>query len=158
MRFLTFISAILFSALAFAANPKSVQKYTLSKVFINGEQAHGVVGLLQIDERVKLIKAEIYDDPCGKYLADVPGRAKCLAMPELRHIIVVPYRNRIISCGSQVYKAVAGLSLASGARHELSVVDHSTRICRDLVPSRVIMVFKAYHDETGEAIEYTLMK
>jgi len=157
MRMLTFICATLFSALAFAASPKSVHKYTLSKVYINGERTPGIVGLLEIDERAKLIKAEIYDDPCGKYLSG-SDRPKCLAMPVLRHIIVVPYRDRLVSCGSLVYKAVEGISLASGARHELSVVDHSTRVCRDLVPSRVIMVFKAYQFGTGEMLEYTLMK
>ncbi len=156
MRLFVFVGTLLMSILAFAANPKQAQKHMLPKVFINGERVTDVVGFVQIDEDAKLIKAEIYDDPCGMLRA--AGRVKCLKRPALRHIVIVPYGEPLNWCGSYVYVAPEGLSVANGVRHEVSVVDHSERLCRDLVPSQLILYFRTYQMSAGESSEYVLMK
>lgn len=158
MKFLAVFGALLISFSAVAATQESVQEYVLTKVSVDGEETPGIVGLLRINTQDKEIRLEIYDDPCGRYASSSANTAKCLAMPTLRHIITVPLKDQLVSCGSSIYSGVEDLTLSKGVRYELSVADHTFRICRDLVPSRIVIDVTTYKQETGESVSYTLMQ
>jgi hypothetical protein len=128
----------------------------LPNVSINGEST-ALVGRVTVDYRQHQIRLELFRDPCGELTAR-PDEIRCLALAMRVQTLEVPLERSYLSCGSEVYSGQKDRTPMDGLRTEITVTDHSTRICKDIVPSLLIVEATSFNPWNQETTEYVLMK
>lgn len=152
MKTLIALSALLFSLGA------SAQVQILSQVTIDGVSKPGHVAELKVDLVQNEIEISIYNDICGSFAPPTPGMMRCLAMPMLVSTLHVPIQKTEVSCGSEIYSGMRDDTRADGLRQEVTVFDHTARLCDDLVPGLFVVQATSYNPWTNTESSYYLVK
>lgn len=87
---------------------------------------------------------------------DCPPGAFCVQMMPITQEFKAKLINKTTSCGSLIYQAVADLTRVDGDRIEITVADHSSRVCEDVVPFITeIKVKETFYDRIhGQEVNY----
>ncbi|MCO5142588.1 MAG: hypothetical protein M9962_05820 [Oligoflexia bacterium] len=156
------IAMLMLSALislnAMARTPIKQTTEILRNVSINGQKTE-YVAQLQLDYLDRTMKVEIYKDICGTFseIQD-PSIVRCLAMPMHVTTISAPMQRRYTSCGSTIYEGRKDQRPVDGLLTEMKVMDHSRRVCRDLVESPLIVDAKTTNPWSRETTEFHITK
>lgn len=156
MKFLVLFSALVMSMTVSAESIRASQREVLTHVEVNGQLTR-YTGVAQLDFVKSEMTVAIYHDPCGQFTARV-GEIRCMAAAGLVTVLRAPIDVRTTSCGSMVYQGSKDQTPADGPRTVIEVLDHSTRLCKDIVPSAFIVKASSYNPWTNETTEYLLMK
>lgn len=127
----------------------------LNQVAINGEITP-YVGRVTIDHRVARAKVEIYRDMCGSLNPD-PNVIRCMAVATLIDKFEAPIKNVSYSCGSKIYTAEEN-QIPDATQVKIEITDHSSRLCKDIVPSLMIVEAETYNPWTNKTTKYYLQK
>ena len=150
----TFLASTL--NVAFAAPARDLDE-TLSKVIVDGQVLDRHAGTIVVDLSKKLLRLNVYEDPC-RTLTSPPNVNTCLVMPLRVEQIEVPLQSVELDCGSVIYRGHKDETARDATYQEVEVIDHSGRLCKDLVRS-VLEVNAAIVDVVAhETTTYLLMK
>lgn len=132
MKLFILFTNLMFSTFSFAALPVTIQHETLSRLEINGKLTP-YVSVVDIDSVKQEIRLNVYKDACRQFYPN-PLEVTCLARAVLMFSIHVPLLKHEDYCGSQIFSG-ANVGLAqSEPLVNIEVVDHSRRVCKDIVP------------------------
>lgn len=151
MKIFAILTTLIMAITASAANSGMV---TLDSVTIDGEQTP-YVGQLTVDDVNNNLTLRIYDDTCGA-LKPADGKARCMAMAGLVMELSVPVTERSFPCGSTQISGYKDLSPVDGPRIEIVYVNHSTRLCRDIVANLITVEASTFNPWSGKTTQYSL--
>lgn len=130
------------------------QVVTLETVVIDGEQTP-YVGQLTLDEVPNKMTLRIFEDPCGS-LKPADGRMHCMAAAHLVVELSVPVIERSFPCGSVQISGSEDLSPVDGLRTEMVYLNHSTRMCKDIVFDLITVEASTFNPWDNKTTHYSL--
>lgn len=142
------------------ATAHSVQKslqQNLTKVYLDNKLKARHVGVLDVNFVKNQITLNIYDDICGSINAK-PGQIHCMAMPMHIASFTVPLQQTTTSCGSNIYTGTLDQTPVDGPRQTIIVTDHSRRLCKDVVESKILVSAKSYNPWNNSVTVFKLLK
>lgn len=162
MKHLLIAFTLLFSSLGFARSielqtEKRPMERILNFVSIDGVQKD-LVGKLNIDFRKKAIRLELFNDPCGQFLPSNPGEIRCMAAAMLVQTLEVPLQETTQNCGSMYYSGLVDQTPFDGFKTQITAIDHSHRICEDVLASMFVVQASTYNPWIGKTANYYLMQ
>lgn len=120
-----------------ARSIKAQDHYVLRNVTINGVN-EGLVAEVTLNYVENKIQMTVLHDICGHYAELPPGTYRCMAMPIPRAELEVPMQKRAYDgCGSFVTSGVDEKRPVDGNRTEITVINHNTRKCDDVIRSLI---------------------
>ncbi len=135
-------------------SPISNQVVTLETVAIDSEPT-SYVGQLIIDDANDKLTLRIFDDPCGS-LKPTEGKMHCMAVASLVVEMSVPIIERTFPCGSVQISGFEDLSPVDGLRTEIEYVNHSSRLCKDIVPDLIAVEASTFNPWDNKTTLYSL--
>ncbi|RYZ72436.1 MAG: hypothetical protein EOP05_11005 [Proteobacteria bacterium] len=136
MKSLFLLLALVFSVNANATSLYPGRAYTLPVVKLNGLETD-LTARVVLDHAEQTITVELFEDRCGQLLPAKLGEIRCMAAATLKNSYTVPLLSETKSCGSKVFKGEEDQRPVDGLFVSVELVDHSTRVCRDIVASPV---------------------
>ena len=133
-----------------------VVRETLHKVFQDGQETN-YVGQVTVNVATKKINVSILKDVCGHFSPN-DGLNHCMAMPIAVYTAEVPLLKVERSCGSKIFIGEDDQSPRDGLKTTITVTDHSSRLCKDLVLSRLIVKIESYNPWTNSTSTFDLLK
>lgn len=124
--------ALLISVSAQAHSLKPGFSLNLPKVIENGQKVD-LAARATVDLADNKITIELYNDPCGQIGAKASGAITCMAMPHLVSVHTVAISDVSTTCGSVYYSGTDDQTPVDGLKVDITVADHSKRVCMDVV-------------------------
>ncbi len=149
------LAGIIICPPADARSLQTQESHVLRHVMIDGQPTKHV-GVLTINHAASTIKVDIMNDICGHYAKREPGTFTCLAMPVKVTTLEVPLEKREKSCGSLVLSGSEDNRIRDGFGTEITVMNHSGRICEDVRPFLIEVRATRFNPWTQTATHFYL--
>lgn len=94
-----------------------------------------LVGVIDVDLQREVITVSLFSDICNQIFSR--GGISCMAAADLVERFEVPLVMVRTSCGSTIYEGAENNLTVDGNLTQITVADHSTRICKDIRSAKV---------------------
>lgn len=131
------LATVIICPVSEARSIKAQDHYVLRNVTINGVN-EGLIADVTLNYVQNTIQVSIVQDICGHYAELPPGTMRCMAMPIPRAELEVPMQKRAYDgCHSFVTSGVDEKRPVDGNRTEITVINHETRFCENVITSLI---------------------